>query len=468
MTTKKNLPAITKLILSQRKGAEAWGEQMGLRGRPWTKKQANKFLLCCILDYQMLWETAWENGRRLAEDILHEPEELWHSITAFGEEQWRSRWNEWKTHRFPAGHQRLWRIGNRICTEYKGDARNIWKGRRADEVLDRLLALGVGEQISRMTVGGLRDMGQVHGTGDLKADVHLCRVLGRLFRGIPVQPTEAQALARSLYPSDPWLLDWPLWQLGKNTCRPTAPACDSCYLQPHCSYAASERIELPVARRVVGRTRLANVSERSKLIDGNLAFKVTWVYGRSGPFTTPCTPEGRITNIQLQKKVWCSHPECPCRVLFDRGNGGELKQAEKPPCYDSAIFTQWQFGGGFLHHGNRRGTPVPLRYAEPGKLAFFTSRNYEMSEAQRIVIGCYEIADIVEDKDWGFVVRSKPESRIRVIDLARAPKFWEYYQTPAGPRWGTGLFRYLSDEIAARLRDALLRVGLQPARAASY
>lgn len=26
----------------------------------------------------------------------------------------------------------------------------------------------------------------------------------------------------------------------------------------------------------------------------NVAFKVTWVYGEDGPWTMPCTPEGRL------------------------------------------------------------------------------------------------------------------------------------------------------------------------------
>ncbi len=31
--------------------------------------------------------------------------------------------------------------------------------------------------------------------------------------------------------------------------------------------------------------------------DGDLAFKFTWVYGPKGPFTAPCTAEGRNDQV---------------------------------------------------------------------------------------------------------------------------------------------------------------------------
>lgn len=44
----------------------------------------------------------------------------------------------------------------------------------------------------------------------------------------------------------------------------------------------------------------------------NVAFKLNWVYGADGPFTTPCTPEGWLINIIREGKVWCNQPECAC------------------------------------------------------------------------------------------------------------------------------------------------------------
>ena len=45
-------------------------------------RSANKFLLGCILDYQMNVDEVWENARRFAKDDLGDPRDLWHEITA--------------------------------------------------------------------------------------------------------------------------------------------------------------------------------------------------------------------------------------------------------------------------------------------------------------------------------------------------------------------------------------------------
>src|SRR6266436_3326732 len=70
---------------------------------------------------------------------------------------------------------------------------------------------------------------------------------------------------------------------------------------------------------------------RSKRHDGNVAFKVTWVYGKSGPFGSPCTSDGRKINIHLDKRPWCSQKECLCNELDRSGDLREVS-AEEHPC----------------------------------------------------------------------------------------------------------------------------------------
>jgi endonuclease III len=90
-----------------------------------------------------------------------------------------------------------------------------------------------------MIVGALRDSDQIKGdSGDVKADLHIRRVLGRAVYGEEIKASEATKaiqLARTLS-ADPWSLDLPLWNVGKSYCRPTNPSCESCYLRPHCDY----------------------------------------------------------------------------------------------------------------------------------------------------------------------------------------------------------------------------------------
>jgi len=238
------LQHIADLLSDNRAGKVDWGEISHLEGRECSKGIANTFLICCLLDWQMDANVAWEKGeelvKRLVDDKDTTPEELWVTISSFPDKEWESKFEQYdKPHRFRKGYTRLWRIANDICAWYDGDARNIWSGRSPFDALVHLWALGAGDQISRMIVGALRDCGQLKGdSGDVKADRHLRRVLGRAVYGEEISGTEAAKvieLTRNLS-ADPWQLDLPLWNVGKSCCRPTSPNCPNCYLQPHCVY----------------------------------------------------------------------------------------------------------------------------------------------------------------------------------------------------------------------------------------
>lgn len=228
---------ITSLLLENReKMGGSWPWLAGFKGKQADKKSANKFLLGSILDYQIPAQTAWSNARRLAEDILGDPEDLWRSIVSIPKEIWMSRFKLYSLHRFPQAHERVWRIGEEIVKKYDGDARRIWNGIPPTDVLERLNALKVGEQIARMIVGALIDTQQIVGAGDVKADIHVRRVLGRLLTGTMLKPREAVELTRAMYPQNPWLLDDPLYQIGKHFCHASVPTCNKCYLSTHCAF----------------------------------------------------------------------------------------------------------------------------------------------------------------------------------------------------------------------------------------
>jgi len=185
---------------------------------------------------------------------------------------------------------------------------------------------------------------------------------------------------------------------------------------------------------------------------GNIAFKVTWVMGVDGPFTGPCIPEVRAFNVKNRR--WCSQRQCECCRAVLKNLSGPVR--DESPCNDVAIFGNWEFSAGWYHKGTHKDQPIPLRHAEAGKLAFFTTRQPGQPEKNRIVIGCYRIASIAEyDKE--FWVTSEEAGRLRVNDLAKAPRFWHYYHLEDGPRWGSGLFRYLSDRTAERLYTSVER-----------
>ena len=211
-----------------------WPWLSTLNGRRSDKKSANKFMLGAILDYQVRADQAWDNAKRLAEKEFGDPIDLWDRIIAIPRLTWKDRFKRYRLHRFPAGHERVWRIGRDIVQHYGGDARRIWYDEPASVVLDRLIWMGVGPQISRMIVGALNDTGQIEDLGDLKADLHVRRVLGRVFTGSKVSAQEAHRLARMIVGGPTWILDSRLYFLGKDYCS-TKPNCEHCDLKSVCA-----------------------------------------------------------------------------------------------------------------------------------------------------------------------------------------------------------------------------------------
>ena len=148
-----------------------------------------------------------------------------------------SRRREYRLHRFPIAHKRVWRIGKDIVRDYQGDVRNIWNTGTSEEILNRLHKMRVGKQISQMIIGALFDVGIIQSGSDVKADIHVRRVLGRVTRGQEFDLSEIPhiiELTRKMHPEEPWLLDQQLYLLGKQVCFPTNPTCSRCYLSEVC------------------------------------------------------------------------------------------------------------------------------------------------------------------------------------------------------------------------------------------
>ena len=179
-------------------------------------------------------DRAWHNAARLAETELGDPPNLWETIGNLAESAWIARRKKYLwLHTLTAAHMRVWRIGCGIRDKYAGDVRRLWRGQSPEDVRDRLNELRLGPQLSRMTIGALIDTGHLTGSGDLKADLHVRRVLGRLLRGSTLSPDEATKVARLMHPMKPWRLDSALYWHGKNICRAT-PRCNNCPLRKEC------------------------------------------------------------------------------------------------------------------------------------------------------------------------------------------------------------------------------------------
>jgi endonuclease III len=202
------------------------------------KKGSNKFLLVSILDYQVKSGLVSDRVRVFAEKFLGDPEALWETICSEPIEVWNTKFSEYRLHRFPKAHERVWKIGRKVLELYAGDARRIWDGTNVSVARQRLLELGAGEQISRMIAGALYDVGWITGGGDVKADVHVTRVIGRVFSGGSLSTEEVTEITRRMNPENPWLLDKPLFDIGQKICHTKTPKCDKCPLYTLCNFTA--------------------------------------------------------------------------------------------------------------------------------------------------------------------------------------------------------------------------------------
>jgi endonuclease-3 len=136
----------------------------------------------------------------------------------------------------PRTLQELTRI---VVDEYRGDASQIWAGKRAIQVHRTFDSVhGVGPGIASMAVLLIEKIFKVRFDDrenmDIKPDVHTVRVLYRL--GISPAMTTESALeaSRRMNPEFPGIVDAALWEIGRTWCRATNPGCPSCAVNSVC------------------------------------------------------------------------------------------------------------------------------------------------------------------------------------------------------------------------------------------
>lgn len=190
----------------------------------------------------------------------------------------------------------------------------------------------------------------------------------------------------------------------------------------------------------------------------HVAFKCTFNNGDEGEyvgFNGTCT-ENIIKRNITRGHVWCSNQSCACTKYLKEGFVGDRPSY---PCLESTLFRDWEFAAGTTHHGPKAGMPRRIDKAEPGSVVVLTTRfPDEDSEQQRRIIGLYRVGK-VKDASGETVLAADETYRIRLpLEEARELYFWDYYMNASGPgkpRWGTGLFRYLSDQQVARIVEDL-------------
>ena len=129
----------------------------------------------------------------------------------------------------------------RIRIEFNGNAALIWSDSppSAQVVYEFLQFEGIGLKIAPMAANLLARNFKIpfsdYYSVDISVDVHVRRVLyrvGLIEKGSVVEKIIYKA--RVLNPEFPGLIDSPLWEIGRNWCKPKKPLCSNCYLKDIC------------------------------------------------------------------------------------------------------------------------------------------------------------------------------------------------------------------------------------------
>ena len=133
----------------------------------------------------------------------------------------------------------------RIRIKFNGNAALIWSNSppSAQVVYEFLQFEGIGLKIAPMAANLLARNFKIpfsdYYSVDISVDVHVRRVLyrtGLIEKNAATEKMRMKIIymARALNPEFPGLIDSPLWEIGRNWCKPKKPLCDNCYLQDLC------------------------------------------------------------------------------------------------------------------------------------------------------------------------------------------------------------------------------------------
>lgn len=206
------------------------------------------FVLACVMDRQIKAELAWLIPYRFATKLGSFEFPILESLTIEGIRTLMA--GPPQLHRFPdkmstVFFEAILTIKNR----HDGNAAQIWADRppSAKVVYEFLQFRGVGPKIANMATNILaRDLKvplSDYFSIDISADVHIRRVSGRLgLVNSDASIGEIIYRARSLHPEFPGLMDLPVWEIGRNWCRPKQPVCTECYMKDVCHFNQNNQL----------------------------------------------------------------------------------------------------------------------------------------------------------------------------------------------------------------------------------
>lgn len=198
------------------------------------------YVLACCMDRQTKAERAWMIPYKVKE-ILGGFE--FSTLKDISLEEWKEIFSKYSLHRFNETMSTVfYEAIQTIATEYNGNASQIWENKPSSaSVVYRFLQFkGVGIKIATMATNILARQFKVpfsdYYSIDVSPDVHVKRVMYR--NGLVNKDATNEEIlykARELCPEFPGIIDYSLWEVGRNWCRPTNPDCDNCILKAECN-----------------------------------------------------------------------------------------------------------------------------------------------------------------------------------------------------------------------------------------
>ena len=199
------------------------------------------YVLACCMDRQTKAERAWSIPYRINEILGGFTIELLSSISCA---EYKDIFKRESLHRFNEIMADIWyEAVQKIAIEYHGDASEIWANNPSSAaVVYRFLRFkGVGIKIATMATNILARQFKVpfsdYYSIDVSPDTHVKRVMYRL--GLVEEDASNDDLiykAREMNPEFPGIIDYSLWEIGREYCRPQNPKCEQCSVKSVCCF----------------------------------------------------------------------------------------------------------------------------------------------------------------------------------------------------------------------------------------
>ena len=202
------------------------------------------FVLACCMDRQIMAERAWMIPHRVGQKLGGFDIERLAAPTL---EEYKALFAAEKLHRYnDLMAEVFYGVVRRIVDQYGGDAARIWSDRPGSAaVVSRFLEFkGVGIKIATMAANLLARQFKIpfadYRSIDVSPDVHVKRVMARMGL-VPENPDENAVIyaARELCPDFPGIIDFSLWEIGREYCKADKQNCATCPAREGCTTGRS-------------------------------------------------------------------------------------------------------------------------------------------------------------------------------------------------------------------------------------